>query len=381
MSLQGNVNVRLWETVQSAYEAGNYTDAILDSIRYLSELIRNKSGLESDGNALVGSAFGGLAPIVKVNTLQTESEKDEQRGIEQLIRGIYTGIRNPRTHEKYMDTAETADVLIGFIDYIAGRIDKSKSPFDSEQIINRVFDKYFAQNEKYSDLLVEKIPKRKRLDTVIQIFKRRTDGNWKNIVLFTKSVLKSLSDEEQSLYWQVVSEILEEASSDAEFRSVIQISADNWLKISEIARLRAEHRLIESIKEGEYDIARKTCLKGSLGTWANGPLAKLFILQQEIVNAIVNRLSSDDSRARDYGLEFFWNTLQDLKPEPPPRLVWNWNFRLSQNEQAIYNALSSIFELPIDGDPWVEAFKDAYENFQPAQSDESIETTDDDIPF
>ena len=381
MSLQGNINTRLWDAVQAAYEAGNYTDAILDSIRYLSELIRNKSGLESDGNALIGAAFGGATPIVKVNALQTESEKDEQRGIEHLLRGLYTGIRNPRSHEKRIDKAETADVLIGFVDYVAGLIDKSRSPFDSEQILDRVFDKHFAETEKYSDLLVARIPQRKRLDIVIQVFQRRTEGNWKNLALFTKSLLKTLTSDEQISYWQIFSDNLEEASSDSEFRSAIQISSDNWLRIAEVARLRTDHRLIESIKEGEYDISRKTCLKGSLGTWANGAFAKLFILQKELVNAVVGRLCSGDVRARDYAVEYFWRTLQDIRTHPPSTLVWNWNQRLAQHDEAIYDALRSIFEFPIDTDPWVQAFKDAYENFTLEFSGDPTSITEDDIPF
>jgi uncharacterized protein (TIGR02391 family) len=155
MSLSGSIDERLWAAVQAAYDTGNYSGAIVDSVFYLSELIRNKSGLDSDGNALIGSAFGGQNPIIKVNSLYTESERDEQRGIEQLLRGIYTAIRNPRSHEKRTDSAETADILITFIGWVASLIDKSKSPFDTQQIIGSVFDRHFAQNERYADLLVE----------------------------------------------------------------------------------------------------------------------------------------------------------------------------------------------------------------------------------
>src|ERR1017187_9139148 len=112
MNLQTSISARLWAAVQTTYEAGNYTGAILDSIYFLSDLIRNKSGLDSDGNALVGAAFGGANPIIKVNPLQTDTDRDEQRGIEQLLRGVYTAIRNPRSHDKRSDSAEQADVIV-----------------------------------------------------------------------------------------------------------------------------------------------------------------------------------------------------------------------------------------------------------------------------
>lgn len=75
MSLAGSIDERLWLAIQASYEAGDYSSAILDCVFYLSELIRNKSGLDTDGNSLVGDAFGGANPIIKVNSLHTESER------------------------------------------------------------------------------------------------------------------------------------------------------------------------------------------------------------------------------------------------------------------------------------------------------------------
>lgn len=75
MSLAGSIDERLWLAIQASYEAGDYSSAILDCVFYLSELIRNKSGLDTDGNSLVGGAFGGANPIIKVNSLHTESER------------------------------------------------------------------------------------------------------------------------------------------------------------------------------------------------------------------------------------------------------------------------------------------------------------------
>lgn len=160
MSLSTSIDLRLWASLQNAYEAGNYTSAILDCIHFLSELIRDKSGLDSDGNNLVGAAFGGQNPVIKVNAGHTESQKDEQRGTEQLLRGLYTAIRNPRSHEKRTDTRETADVFINLANYLVGIIDKSRAAFDKQDIVGRVFDKHFAHTDKYADLIVERIPQR-----------------------------------------------------------------------------------------------------------------------------------------------------------------------------------------------------------------------------
>jgi uncharacterized protein (TIGR02391 family) len=380
MSLSGNIDERLWSAVQSAYESGNYSAAILDSVFYLSELIRNKSGLDTDGNSLVGSAFGGQNPIIKVNSLHTESERDEQRGVEQLLRGIYTAIRNPRSHDKRTDSVEIADILITFIGWICGLIDKSRSPFDTQQFIAAVFDKHFAQNERYADLLVNRIPKRKQLEILIEIFHRRTEGTPKCISLFTQAVLKALSPEEQEQFWQVVSDSLENASADAEFRSIIQIVQKDWTKISEFARLRTEHRLVESIKEGEYDSSRKMCPKGALGTWTTS-IGDEFILKDDLVSAIIGRLSSDKPEARAYGFQYFFNLLRDLRSAPPIGLIWNLKKRLKdEHDQEVFDALSWVTDeiFADDGDEWIKAFREPIEQFSLVAS---TGITEDDIPF
>src|SRR5882724_5641243 len=108
MNLQGKLTERLWNEIKTNYESRDFSGAILDSIHFLSEVIRQKTGLESDGVSLAGQAFGGKTPKLKVNKLQTESELNVQAGIEQLLRGIYQGFRNPRSHGKISDTQDDA---------------------------------------------------------------------------------------------------------------------------------------------------------------------------------------------------------------------------------------------------------------------------------
>ncbi len=88
MNLETRLDARPWAAVQVSYEKRNYTNAILDSIYLLTDVIRQKSGLEGDGAALVGQALGGTAPKLKLNKLQTESDRNIQSGVEQLLRGV-----------------------------------------------------------------------------------------------------------------------------------------------------------------------------------------------------------------------------------------------------------------------------------------------------
>lgn len=140
MVLKNEIDIELWETIVKNYQNENYKGAIVDSIFFLTDTIRNKTGLEGDGSSLIGQAFGGENPRIKLNNLQTDSEKDVQRGIQEILRGIYTGIRNPRSHDALIDEKETADAIIVFINYLLGMLDKSKLSFEEDEYVKRIFD-------------------------------------------------------------------------------------------------------------------------------------------------------------------------------------------------------------------------------------------------
>lgn len=100
MNIETEISESLWRAIESSYSSQNYSSSILDAVFYLCNIIRERTGLESDGVALAGSAFGGKNPKLKVNKLQTNSDRNEQKGIEQLLRGIFQGIRNPEKSRK-----------------------------------------------------------------------------------------------------------------------------------------------------------------------------------------------------------------------------------------------------------------------------------------
>ena len=118
MELQKEIAPELYGAIKVHYEAGLYSNAILDAMKVLTELIRTKSKLDGDGANLIGQAFGGNAPPIKISPMQKVSEIDEQKGFEQLLRGLYIGIRNPRTHENYTDKINECNAIIFFVDHL-----------------------------------------------------------------------------------------------------------------------------------------------------------------------------------------------------------------------------------------------------------------------
>jgi uncharacterized protein (TIGR02391 family) len=76
----------------------NYFHAVLEAIKGLAERIRQMTGLTTDGAELVNEALSTKAPILALNALNTETQISEQRGIAQLLVGLFSAVRNPTAH-------------------------------------------------------------------------------------------------------------------------------------------------------------------------------------------------------------------------------------------------------------------------------------------
>jgi uncharacterized protein (TIGR02391 family) len=76
----------------------NYFHAVLEAVKGLAERIRQMSGLGSDGAELVNQVFSTKSPVIAINTLQSETELSEQKGIANLLVGLFGAIRNPTAH-------------------------------------------------------------------------------------------------------------------------------------------------------------------------------------------------------------------------------------------------------------------------------------------
>ena len=276
VNLQTRLDERLWNAIETTYQNRNYSGAILDSIHYLGQLIRDKSGLESDGTALVGAAFGGKNPVLKITKLQTETDRNIQSGIEQILRGFYQAIRNPRSHQKTSDTVEDADALISMVNYLVKLIDQSKSPYEKSTFIKRVFDPLFPPNKAYADLLVNEVPPGQRLDLLIFVFRERANGDTETLSHFVTAITGVLLDEDLQHFCEVVSEEFTTIEADDDIRTALAILPNSlWPRYSELSRRRIEYRLIQSIRDGRYNPDTGKCISGGLGTYAIDSLTAL----------------------------------------------------------------------------------------------------------
>jgi uncharacterized protein (TIGR02391 family) len=77
----------------------NYFHAVFEAAKGLAQRIREMSGFQGDGAALVDRVFSGERPLLAMNTLRSETEKSEHRGFASLLKGCFAAVRNPLAHE------------------------------------------------------------------------------------------------------------------------------------------------------------------------------------------------------------------------------------------------------------------------------------------
>ena len=66
----------------------------------INNIVKEKSNDEiRDGKALMFFTFDRESPVLKLNSLGTESERNEQEGFMHIFAGSIQGIRNLRGHE------------------------------------------------------------------------------------------------------------------------------------------------------------------------------------------------------------------------------------------------------------------------------------------
>lgn len=70
--------------------------------------------------------MAGSTPRIRLNALQTRTQRDEQRGVANLTKGLFSAFRNPAAHEPRIEwTLSEQDALdvLGTLSMIHRRLD------------------------------------------------------------------------------------------------------------------------------------------------------------------------------------------------------------------------------------------------------------------
>jgi uncharacterized protein (TIGR02391 family) len=106
---------------------GHHFHAAFECCKAFDKYVGEKSKLNKHGSELMGTALSLKGPL-KLNSQQTETERNEQEGLMHLCMGLMRAIRNPESHEPELDwpiTREDALDILSLVSYLYRQIDKT----------------------------------------------------------------------------------------------------------------------------------------------------------------------------------------------------------------------------------------------------------------
>ncbi len=119
------------EIVRKLFREANYVHAVFEAFKLFENYIRQLTGLDKEARSIVQESMRKESPKIKFNSLQGNSERNEQEGLKLISEGICAAIRNPKAHEPsfaptvQIDAYEALDQLVT-ISYILKRIDRAE---------------------------------------------------------------------------------------------------------------------------------------------------------------------------------------------------------------------------------------------------------------
>lgn len=106
----------------------DYYEAVFEAIKGLGSRLRELGGHDLDGPKLVESTLEGADPLIRLNAGRSQTERDEQRGVALLTKGLFAAFRNPAAHEPRiewsMSEQDALDVL-GTLSMVHRRLDSA----------------------------------------------------------------------------------------------------------------------------------------------------------------------------------------------------------------------------------------------------------------
>jgi len=123
---------RIVSVSRNLFGDGHYDDSVLKSYIEIEKMVKEKTNYpETNGKKLVGAGlmhhvFGGIAPILQLNDLTTDSEINEQKGYCKIFAGVMEGIRNPHSHDNIKLEPLEAIRYLNLANLLAEKVEQSR---------------------------------------------------------------------------------------------------------------------------------------------------------------------------------------------------------------------------------------------------------------
>jgi uncharacterized protein (TIGR02391 family) len=122
------VHPRVRALARPRFDAGFFGDAVEASFKEVNDavkrLVRESDGRDLDGASLMNTAFSPQNPVIRLTSLQTETDRSIQQGYMQIMAGAMTGIRNPKAHGNLNPDSTKALHLICLASLLMHKVDE-----------------------------------------------------------------------------------------------------------------------------------------------------------------------------------------------------------------------------------------------------------------
>lgn len=308
MGLENLLCESFYKSIKLHYDKADYTEAVRDAMFFVSELVREKSGLyDKDGVKLFESAFLGKNPALKINDGNSETENNIQEGVGFILKGMTQMIRNPISHEKILISKSEADSILLFTNVIIKKIDNSSGKTLIENYMDIIGLQDFTSSREYSELLVARIPVKKRLELLFSIFEQRGVLKKAPLVHLIASLVEIILPNERKKLIELFDDKLLLCKPDDELAGFVNIFFANFKDdIDAICRLRIQDLVLKSVVGGdfedEYDfsLGEEVDFTNDKGLLAESIADYLLLFQnrEEIVRAMYDKLTKNFSEEK-----------------------------------------------------------------------------------
>lgn len=117
------------DVARSRFESRHFADSVEAAFKKINAIVKSKvkdvTGSEFDGAALMNRAFSVQNPIIRLDDLTTETGKNIQQGYMQLYAGAMIGIRNPKAHDNVIIDNKRAIHFLFLASLLMYKLDES----------------------------------------------------------------------------------------------------------------------------------------------------------------------------------------------------------------------------------------------------------------
>lgn len=121
-----NAHEQVFEYCRAELLDENYFHAVLEAVKGIAERVRELSGLTTDGADLFNVAFSTKNPILAVNGLSNDTEFSEQKGLTNILVGLFGAVRNPTAHApkvRWTMTEQDALDILSLVSFVHRKLD------------------------------------------------------------------------------------------------------------------------------------------------------------------------------------------------------------------------------------------------------------------